>query len=260
MAKIAMRSGHSDKSPGAVALLNERVEVKAIEPLVTQLLRPYNEMISCNSTNAYPQELNDGINIANRNKADLFVSLHMNKAYSEYKGALGSEICLHSVASQDTKNKANAILKNLENLGFKNRGIKYRSDLGELTSTNMEAMIIEICFVEATTDVDIYRKSGKDKIAMAIASGIDSRVKAPSKIKCRNLVVYKKDTVDIHSANILSWGLEDCKVTDHTQVDKYSATSIYSVGANTGIKSNVTIKGNNRFDTVIEVLKRLKKI
>ncbi|GAA0124784.1 hypothetical protein UT300019_06860 [Clostridium sp. CTA-19] len=52
---------------------------------------------------------------------------------------------MHPLASILTKDKANSILKNLEQLGFTNCGIKYYNELAELNSTNMEAMIIE-CF------------------------------------------------------------------------------------------------------------------
>lgn len=33
-------------------------------------------------------------------------------------------------------------------------------------------MIIEVCFVEATKDVELYKKLGADKIGKAIAEGI----------------------------------------------------------------------------------------
>ena len=213
------------------------------------------------------RELMWGIDKANdkankgQNKVDLFYSVHLNKAYDKYNGALGAEIWLHPIASQDTKNKANRILKNLESLGFKNRGIKYSRELAELDLTKMEAMIIEAFFCEATEDVALYNKVGADAIGLAIANGIDSSItisQPKQERQYRNVVVYAKGAeADEHMSNILSWYLEDCKCLDHTQYREGMGKSVYSVGALTGIKANVVLRGKDRKETLGLVLKRI---
>ena len=42
----------------------------------------------------------------------------------------------------------------------------------ELKNTKMKAMIVETCFVEATEDVELYKKLGADAIGKAIAEAI----------------------------------------------------------------------------------------
>lgn len=258
--KIAIRSGHTDIATGAVGLLDERKEVKQIEPLVSNLLKNNHALINCNSVKAYPYEVNEGINKANDNGADLFVSIHMNSADQSIT-ALGSEIWLHPLACQETKNQANNILNNLQSLGFKNRGIKYSTDLAELSDTVMNAMIIEICFVGSKEDFNIYNRVGKNEIAFAIANGIDKNIKKniPSNKK-EVAIIYKKESIDVHSANILSWGVKDCIILDNSAYNNNVAKKVISVGADTGIKSDVVIKGVDRFDTVKQVLKYLGKI
>ena len=41
-------------------------------------------------------------------------------------------------------------------VGFLNRGAKHRSDLKFLNSTNMPAVLLEICFVDSSVDTEIY--------------------------------------------------------------------------------------------------------
>ena len=108
-----------------------------------------------------------GVNQANNWGAELFVSIHFNNAYNTYNGAIGSEVCVYS-----NFDAAKRVVDGLGSLGFKNRGQKVRTGLFELKNTKMKSMIIEVCFVEATEDVSLYRKLGPDTIGKAIAEAI----------------------------------------------------------------------------------------
>lgn len=181
MGKIAGRPGHNELCRGAKAILDEVIEDRKIFSSSKKYLEKKHTFIDCTPTPvaSQSQDLAYGVNRANNNKADFFYSVHLNKAYDSYDGAIGAEIWLYPKASQETINKANRILKNLENLGFKNRGIKYSQGshrLYEIYKTNMEAMIIECFFLEATKDVEIYNRVGPDAIGFAIASGIDPSI------------------------------------------------------------------------------------
>lgn len=96
-------------------------------------------------------------------------------------------------------------------MGFNNRGIKYLVEhkgkhLGELESTKMESIIIEVCFVESKIDVDVYKNKGYKQVARAIANGLDNRVNltAENIVKIhRNCVVYAND-VDKREAEYLN--------------------------------------------------------
>ena len=195
--KIGGRSGHNPLTPGASGIVDETTEDRKIFLSSKAYLEKLNTFIDCypGNMNEVNTELMWGINKANANNVDLLYSVHLNKAYDNYNGSIGAEIWLHPLASQDTKNKANAILNNLNKLGFINRGIKSSSELAELNSTNMEAMIIECFFCEATGDVNLYKKVGADALGFAIANGIDSRVKKNNEVKVdmKTIVLYFGD-------------------------------------------------------------------
>lgn len=171
--KINGRGGHTEKSIGARDVLDELTEDRKIFARVKQLLIEVgNSFNDCTppETMAYPAELNYGVNKCNSNRADVFFSTHLNST----KGAHGSEVLVYP-GTKLTIDMGNRILSNLANLGFYNRGVKQRNDLMELYATNCPAMIIETCFVHEK-DAAIYRKVGVEKVARAIANGIDSRV------------------------------------------------------------------------------------
>ena len=169
--KIAVRGGHCPKVTGASALLNELTEDRKVKDSVIKYLKSLgNEVLDVtppDTTSTSSSDLSYGVNKANEWGADLFISIHFNKAYDSYNGALGSEVCVYS-----THEIAQRVVKALEGLGFKNRGQKIRTNLYELKHTKMKAMIVETCFVEATEDVALYRKLGHDAIGRAIAEAI----------------------------------------------------------------------------------------
>ena len=184
--KIAVRGGHCPNATGASALIDELTEDRLIKDAVIKYLKQLgNEVLDVtppDSTSTSSSDLAYGVNKANSWNADLFASFHFNKAYDSYNGALGTEVCVyyeHEIA----KRVVNAI----SDLGFKNRGRKVITGLFELKHINMQSMIVEICFVEATDDVALYRKIGPDAIGKAIAEAITNK-KINEEIKENNEV------------------------------------------------------------------------
>lgn len=169
--KIAVRGGHCPKVPGSRGILDELTEDRKVKDAVIKYLKQSaNEVLdvtSPDSTSTSSADLSYCVNNANNWGADLFVSIHFNKAYDYYNGALGSEVCVYS-----TYDIAQRVVNALGALGFKNRGQKIRTGLYELRNTSMKAMIVETCFVEATEDVELYRKLGPDTIGKVIAEAI----------------------------------------------------------------------------------------
>lgn len=72
-------------------------------------------------------------------------------------------------ATSAAKPVAQRVVKEIEALGFKNRGVKIRTDLYVLHRTNSPAMLIECCFVDDRDDVELYDYK---KMAAAIVVGI----------------------------------------------------------------------------------------
>ena len=173
--KIAVRGGHTEKATGASALIDELTEDRKVKDAVIKYLRKLGYEVldvtpPVNYTSSISADLAYGVNKANEWGADLFISIHFNKAYDSYNGALGSEVCVYS-----THDIAQRVVNALGELGFRNRGQKIRTNLYELRNTNMKSMIVETCFVEAPEDVALYRKLGSDAIGKAIAEAISNK-------------------------------------------------------------------------------------
>ena len=188
--KIAVRGGHNPSATGCKAILDELTEDRKVKDAVIKYLKELGHSVldvtpgNCN-VNA---DLKYGVDKANSWGADLFVSIHFNKAYSSYNGAIGTEVCVYNTLAEGKR-----IVDNLAALGFKNRGQKVRKELYELRNTKMKAVIVETCFVEATKDVEIYRKNGADKVGKVIAEAIaNKKVPAPKPPTTSNITSKKE--------------------------------------------------------------------
>lgn len=275
METLCHRGGHTKTSTGASDKygLNELTEDRKIDKRVAELLSPYYKMIDCTPPEnyAYPQELSYGINLSNKTNPKMFYSIHFNSKI----GAKGSEICVYP----NTKliiDVGNRILNNLNSLGFVNRGLKPRTDLGELTDINCPSMIIEICFVQQP-DADLYKKLGVEKIARAIANGIDSRVslttpkpieQKPQVEMHRNIIVYATGaepdkTCAEFFAMILNNKGEDCRAVDYNTYSKalIDGKSRFAVGGTMKDKFyyHKLFSGDDRYKTAQEMLNYLKE-
>lgn len=185
--KVAVRGGHNKLVPGSNGLINEVTEDRLVKNEVVALLKNIKNVsvldVTSETSNTINSDLAYGVSKANSWGANTFVSIHFNNAYKTYKGAIGHETLVYGTASARSK----AIQKNIVSLGFKDRGVKKRPDLYELRMTNMEAMIVEVCFVEATEDVALYKKVGYKAVAKKIVEGIvgakvdEAQKPAPSK-------------------------------------------------------------------------------
>ena len=172
--KIAVRGGHCPKVTGASALIDELTEDRKVKDSVIKYLKQLGhevlDVTPPDSTNTSSSDLAYGVNKANNWGAELFISIHFNKAYNSYTGAIGSEVCVYS-----NFDIAQRVVNGLASLGFKNRGQKVRNGLYELKNTKMKSMIVEVCFVEATEDVALYKKLGPDTVGKAIAEAIANK-------------------------------------------------------------------------------------
>ena len=180
--KIAIRGGHVPRVTGAKGIIDELTEDRKVKNSVImyldQLGCDFLDVTPPDNTNSLHNDLFYGVNKANNWGADLFVSIHFNKAYDIYNGCLGSEVCVYS-----NFDIAQRVVNGLASLGFKNRGQKVRNNLYELNHTKMKAMIIEVCFVEATEDVALYKKLGHDLIGKTIAQAITNNNITISNVK-----------------------------------------------------------------------------
>ena len=166
---IAFRRGHNFKSTGAKGYIDEVTEAEKIKNELKLLLSKYNiDHIDVSPSNMDSKsDLKYGVTNCNQHNADLFLSIHFNANKTTDK-PVGCEIWTYN----KKLDVCNNILTNLEELGFKNRGIKHNPKFYELKYTKCKAMIIEVCFVDSKADVDNYINVGYKKVAQAILNGL----------------------------------------------------------------------------------------
>lgn len=270
--KIAVRGGHNFLATGCSGLIDETTEDRKVKDSVIKYLNQLGHTVldvtpgnmDTNSDLVY------GVSRANNWGADLFISIHFNKAYNSYNGAIGTETWVYSESDNyNDEEYAKRIVDSIGALGFKNRGVKTSIDLYELKHTTMPSVIVEVCFVEATEDVALYKRLGPDVIGKVIAEAISNKeinnvIKEEKKVK--GIVIYSND-VDRRAAEYLADYLKVPTISSATSFDYTTVEQegIYAVG---GKQSTYTgylldknfVTGSDRYETVKEVLKRIGKL
>lgn len=164
--KIVINSGHTKMGVGTGAnkYLNESIEARKIAyELMKELVDTPYEVLPC-VIDKSSNNLKEAVTLANNENADLFISIHLNAG-----GGTGCEAYTWKGSKLP---RATKVLNNLASLGFKNRGVKDGSNLYVIKNTKMEAILIEICFVDNNSDAALFKKVGYKAIAQAIKKGL----------------------------------------------------------------------------------------
>ena len=272
MINIYIKAGHGVTiSRGASGIIDEVDENRKVKNSVVKYLKELGHQVTDVTQDNLDAntELADGVNRANNGNADLFVSIHFNKAFNSYTGALGTETWVYSKSDNITLDEqvANRITNSLASLGFKNRGVKESVDLYELRSTKMASLIVEVCFVEATEDVALYERIGANKIGQAIAYAISNKnipvedVKK-EEIKVDYIVQYSNST-DQAIAEIMADRL-NCPTINclrpYAYYGQYKTVIAVGEAKNKSGYTNVEIKGADRAETLNKAIAYLESI
>lgn len=272
---ICSRKGHTKASYGAVGILDEYVEDRKVGNRVIELLRNQgHNVIDCTPSDSSGYgEWNIGVNICNNSNAEIFFSIHFNAG-----GGMGSECIKHSTDNSIVP-YANGVLRNLTNLGFRNRGIKNNDELAETSNIKVPSMIVEVCFVDTENDANLYRSLGVEKIARAIANGIDSNIplsggqqnnNIQEEIKkeeyiMKNVIAFSNEIDEVFARALgkcLNWHVIDARISMDWSLVK---GKIVAVGADNpkkgqpgefGFSGYTTdyVKGVDRQDTLAKVI------
>lgn len=117
---------------------------------------------------------------ANKQKLDLFLSIHFNACVNDETGdgkTTGVEAYVYNSTSS-AKPHAERICKNISSLGLKNRGAKVNAKLYVIKHTNAPAVLVECCFIDDRDDMKVY---DAEKFGKAIAEAIlNKKVSNPS--------------------------------------------------------------------------------
>lgn len=155
--KIVISSGHGKYVRGASGLIDEVDEARRVVPEIANWLTvDGHQVVTFNDDTSTTQDenLKTIVNFHNSQTRDLDVSVHFN-AYIPTEGGRGTEVLY---VNPDLKEIATKVAQAIaEATGLINRGPKERSDLYFLNKTEEPAILLEVCFVDATADVEAYQ-------------------------------------------------------------------------------------------------------
>lgn len=172
--KVAVAGGHSKKAPGAAKYLNEYKEDRAVAKALVNALKDRGcSVVNCSNEKATVNgELAEECRLANKSKSDLFCAIHFNASAGATTSKLGVEVWYYAGDAKGKKHAANVSKKLATLMGLPNRGAKATRDLYVLNSTDMTAILVEVCFVNSKADAAAYNKVGAAKVADTIAAAL----------------------------------------------------------------------------------------
>ena len=175
--KINIHAGHNPKGKvacGAVGLLDESTENRNVVKELKAILETEGYTVydcTCDNGTSVSDVINKIVVKSNANTVDLDISIHFNSGAKDKIGnskSTGTE-CLIYNTSNNKEAIAKRICANIAQLGYKNRGVKIRTDLSILKKTKAPCILVECCFVDDKDDVKLYNPK---TMAKAIAQGI----------------------------------------------------------------------------------------
>lgn len=166
---IVISSGHGLKVRGATGILDEVNEARRVVPAVAKCLRQNGCTVyefNDDTSTTQNQNLQTIVNYHNSKTRDLDISVHFN-AYQKTEKAMGTE-CLY-VSQQDLAARVSTAMA--ESGKLIDRGPKHRTNLYFLNNTKAPAILLEVCFVDSTTDAKNY-EANFEAICAAIANTV----------------------------------------------------------------------------------------
>lgn len=170
MAKIAIDAGHGGADPGAVYQgRQEKDDNLKLALAVGERLQNSGLDVYYTRTEDIYQTPYQKAMAANESGADFLVSLHRNS--SEYPNQYtGVETLIYDKNGEKAE-IAEDINEELENIGFRNNGVKIRPGLVILRRSKMPAVLVESGFINSEEDNRLFDEEF-DRIADAIADAI----------------------------------------------------------------------------------------
>ena len=148
-----IHAGHNTIVPGANGKFNEVTEDRKVKDTVISKLQSLGYTVyDCTDDSGKTQNenLKNIVSKCNDHTVDLDISIHFNASNGQGHGV---EVLQYS---NKTKTVAQNICNAIAQLGFKNRGVKDRTDLYVLKKTKAPAILIECCFCDSEIDVGLY--------------------------------------------------------------------------------------------------------
>ena len=194
---ILLIAGHGQGDPGASANgYTEAILVRELATFIKQRLSLYATVEIFETNKNMYKYLKSGGNF-DFSPYDYILELHFNAG-----GGYGTEILVHT--KQQGTSVEQKIVDRIETLGFRNRGVKRRSDLlniNKIFSMGKDYALLETCFIDSASDMSRYNVT---HVAEAIADGIIAGFGLTTN-PCPQEIVSVNDIVwDLHYHGIIS--------------------------------------------------------
>lgn len=205
MSTYNIHGGHNYHVCGIVSYLNEVKEDRKISNELQKILVDEGHTVyDCTDNSARTQRgnLNNIVKKCNRHNARLNVSIHLNGCYKAKADGKtkGVEVWVSSMNSSAVAH-ARRVCKEMEKLGFTNRGVKGCKENGRslavIRQTSAPTILIEVCFADDEDDILLYKKVGYKTISRAIAKGILGRELSKEKPTSKSFKVRVKRTLTV---------------------------------------------------------------
>ena len=195
MAKICIDAGHGGKDAGAVnGIRKESNDNLEMALKLQNLLTKQGVKVVMTRENDTNPTLAQRTSLANKEKCDLFLSLHRDS----FSNANGATVYVYSKASQKTQDYGKAILDAVAGVGFASRGVKKGAanytDYAVNRDTTMPACLLELGFISSALDNSTYDRK-KDGIALNITKAICKQLGVTYKEVAVKPVTYEEVAV-----------------------------------------------------------------
>lgn len=180
--KVTVDAGHGGEypngDPGAVSEKYHEADANlAIAKKVQKKLKAAGYSVKMTRTKDKNVTLKERCRISNEFDSDLFISIHLNS--SGNPAANGIETLRYPRVGQRTKDLTNNVQTELvAALGWRDRGVKTRSDLYVLKHTATSACLIECGFISNSAErKKLFTDKWQEKIAKAIVKAVEKTLK-----------------------------------------------------------------------------------
>jgi N-acetylmuramoyl-L-alanine amidase len=169
---IVIDPGHGGKDPGATS--SSGYEEKSVNldvaVQIAQILKEKGLKVIMTRNNDEFIELEERAAIANRNKADIFISIHSDASVKSSTN--GFTVYVERSSPSTSINLANAIDRRMSQTGLNSNGVK-KANYRVLTHTGCPAVLIELGYLSNYWEAKQLRNKDKQRqLSQAIADGI----------------------------------------------------------------------------------------
>ncbi len=169
---VVIDAGHGGKDPGAISYLGypeKEVNLKVAQKVAWRLKSKGIRVIMTRNNDTFI-ELNDRAEIANREGADLFVSIHHDSNHNRTRR--GYTLYIAPNASETSRRAGRFIEKALSGTGLSSNGMR-TNDYRVLMRTQGPAVLVECGYLSNPSEAAIlYDGDFQNRIANAIVQGI----------------------------------------------------------------------------------------